>query len=210
MFIYLHGFASSPNSTKARDIKSFFASLDIDIKIPDLNNSDFSHLTITRQIQQVAQEFPNDGNSVTLIGSSLGGLTAVHLAENNLCVQRLVLLAPAFDFLSHWLPKLGEKKIERWQQDKYMMIYHYGKACELPLHYDFVTDAALYQQDKLRRQIPTLILHGVNDDVIPIQASQEFARSRPWVEMLELESDHALFNVINIINFHISRFCHLQ
>jgi hypothetical protein len=209
-YIYIHGFASSPNSTKAREIKSFFAKLHIDIRIPDLNNGDFSHLTITRQLKQVENEFPSDGTPVTLIGSSLGGLTSAHLAEYNFCVQRLVLLAPAFGFLSHWVPKLGQEKLQRWQQDKYMMVYHYGSLCELPLHYDFVTDAALYQEEKLRRQIPTLILHGINDEVIPVQASRDFARLRSWVELVELDSDHALFNVTDKINLQISRFCQLQ
>jgi uncharacterized protein len=209
-YIYLHGFASSPNSAKARDIQSFFANLDIDIKIPDLNNGDFSHLTITRQLKQVEKEFSSDKTPVTLIGSSLGGLTSAHLGENNLCVQRLVLLAPAFGFLSHWLPKLGEDKLQRWQQDKYMMVYHHREARELPLHYDFVTDAAQYQEEKLRRPLNTLILHGISDDVIPIQASRDFARSRAWVELVELDSDHALLNVVDKINFAISRFCQLQ
>lgn len=207
-YIYLHGFASSPNSVKACEIKSFFANLQIDIKIPDLNNGDFSHLTITRQLKQV-EKLLSDGTPVTLIGSSLGGLTSAHLGENNLCVQRLVLLAPAFDFLSHWLPKLGEQQ-ERWQQTQYRMVYHHGSLCELPLHYDFVTDAARYQEEKLRRPIPTLILHGINDDVIPIQASKDFARSRPWVKLIELDSDHALLNVVSEINIAISQFCQLQ
>ncbi len=209
-YIYLHGFASSPNSAKAREINSFFGDLHIDIKIPDLNNGDFSHLTITRQLKQVEKEFPSDETPVTLIGSSLGGLTAAFLAQNYMQVQRLVLLAPAFGFLSHWTHALGEEKLTRWQQDKYMMVYHYGSLCELPLHYDFMKDAALYQEEKLRRPLPTLILHGINDEVIPIQASRDFAQQRSWVELVELDSDHALFNVVDEIFLAISRFCKLQ
>jgi uncharacterized protein len=195
MYIYLHGFASSPNSYKAQELKSRFAKLDIDIKIPDLNFGDFSHLTITRQIKQVAAEFPEDETPVTLIGSSLGGLTSAHLAQRYPQVQRLVLLAPAFEFLLHWLPKLGDEILQRWQQEKYLLVDHYGAKRQLPLHYDFVTDAAQYQEDKLHRPVPTLIIHGIQDEVIPIQASQNFARQRPWVSLVELDTDHALSNV---------------
>jgi uncharacterized protein len=208
-YIYLHGFASSPKSAKALDIQSFLAKYNIDIKIPDLNNGDFLHLTITRQLKQVG-EYLKDETPVTLIGSSLGGLTAAFLAENYTSIQRLILLAPAFGFLSHWIPKLGQEKLTRWQQDKYMMVYHYGAAQELPLHYDFMKDAALYQEETLRRPLQTLILHGINDEVIPIQASRDFAQQRPWVELVELDSDHALFNVVDEINLAISRFCKLQ
>ncbi|MEH1960241.1 MAG: YqiA/YcfP family alpha/beta fold hydrolase [Nostoc sp.] len=208
-YIYLHGFASSPNSAKARDISDRFTQIQTKVKIPDLNAGDFSQLTITRQLTQVAAQFNNDSTPVTLIGSSLGGLTAAHLGQQNLEVQRLVLLAPAFGFLSHWLPKLGGEQIQSWQQEKYIMIYHYGEQRSLPLSYDFVTDAAQYQEKLLQRPIPTLILHGKNDEVIPIEASRDFARSRPWVELVELDSNHALGNVMEEIWQAIRLFCQL-
>ncbi|MEH1847159.1 MAG: YqiA/YcfP family alpha/beta fold hydrolase [Nostoc sp.] len=208
-YIYLHGFASSPNSAKARNIGDRFAQIQTELKIPDLNASDFLQLTITRQITQVAAEFNNDSTPVTLIGSSLGGLTAAHLGQQYLQVQRLVLLAPAFGFLSHWLPKLGDEQIQRWQQEKFLMIYHYGEQRSLPLSYDFVTDAAQYQEKLLQRPIPTLILHGKKDEVIPIKASRDFAYSRPWVELVELDSDHALGNVMEEIWQAICLFCQL-
>lgn len=206
-YIYLHGFASSPKSAKAQDISDRFAQIQTKLKIPDLNAGDFSQLTITRQITQVAAEFPDDSTPVTLIGSSLGGLTSAHLGQQYPQVQRLVLLAPAFGFLSHWLTKLGDKEIQRWQQEQYLMIHHYGQGRSLPLSYNFVTDAAPYQEEILQRPIPTLILHGKQDEVIPITASREFARSRPWVELLELESDHSLGNVMAEIWPAIHRFC---
>ena len=54
-------------------------------------------------------------NELTLIGSSLGGLTAARLAERDARVTKLVLLAPAFTPLAFWpsvligsvLPVLG-------------------------------------------------------------------------------------------------------
>ncbi|MEH2072391.1 MAG: YqiA/YcfP family alpha/beta fold hydrolase [Nostoc sp.] len=208
-YIYLHGFASSPKSAKARHIGDRFSQIHTELKIPDLNADDFSQLTITRQIAQVAAEFPKDSTRVTLIGSSLGGLTAAHLAQQHLQVQRLVLLAPAFGFLSHWLVKFTDEEIQRWQQEKYLMIYHYGEARSLPLSYDFVTDAAQYQEELLQRHIPTLILHGKNDEVIPIEASRNFRHWRPWVELVELDSDHALGNVIEEIWQAIRLFCQL-
>ncbi|MEH1903778.1 MAG: YqiA/YcfP family alpha/beta fold hydrolase [Nostoc sp.] len=208
-YIYLHGFASSPNSAKARDISDRFAQIQTKLKIPNLNADDFSQLTITRQLTQVAAEFSNDSIPVTLIGSSLGGLTAAHLGEQYLQVQRLVLLAPAFEFLSHWLPKLGDEQIQGWQQEKYIMVYHYGEQRSIPLSYDFVTDAAQYQEKLLQRPIPTVILHGKNDEVIPIEASRDFGRSRPWVELVELDSDHALGNVMEETWQAIRLFCQL-
>ncbi len=195
-YIYLHGFASSPNSAKARYFRASFAELAIDLQTPDLNARDFSQLTITRQINQVKAQFSPSPTPVTLIGSSLGGLTAALLAEQCLQVQKLVLLAPAFDFLSHWLRQIGEAKLKQWQEEKYLMVYHYAEKRSLPLSYNFVIDAANYQDKPLLRPVPTLILHGCHDEVIPIAASRNYASSRPWTQLIELNSDHALADVM--------------
>ncbi|MBW4663741.1 MAG: esterase [Chroococcus sp. CMT-3BRIN-NPC107] len=195
-YIYLHGFASSPNSAKAKYFRSSFAELGIDLKIPDLNWGDFSQLTITRQIEQVSAQFPPFSVPITLVGSSLGGLTAAFLAEKFLQVQKLVLLAPAFEFLSHWLPQLGEAKLKQWLDEQYLMVYHYAERRSLPLSYNFVLDAANYQDQQLLRPVPTLIIHGCNDEVIPIATSRNYATARPWVQLIELNSDHALADIM--------------
>ncbi len=174
-----------------------------------MNAGDFSHLTITRQLTQVASQLSHNSTPVTLIGSSLGGLTSAHLGQQYPQVQRLVLLAPAFGFLSHWLVKLGDETLQRWQKEKYLMVYHYGDEQKLPLNYDFVKDASQYKEEALQRPIPTLILHGRHDDVIPIQASRDFAQKRPWVELMELDSDHGLGNMMAQIWRAIQLFCQL-
>ncbi|NEQ67728.1 MAG: alpha/beta fold hydrolase, partial [Symploca sp. SIO2D2] len=98
-FVYLHGFASSPESRKAVYLNQAFANLEISLDVPDLNQGDFSHLSITRQLLQLEAMLPETETPVTLIGSSLGGLTAAWLGQQLAQIQRLVLLAPAFDFL---------------------------------------------------------------------------------------------------------------
>ena len=208
-YIYLHGFASSSNSTKGKYILERFAEKQIKLEIPDLNCDDFYHLTITRQLKQVALLLEQK-KDVTIIGSSLGGLSAAYIGEEFLQVKRLVLLAPAFGFLSHWLPNLGTEVIQRWQREGYLMVHHYGEKRELPLSYDFLTDANRYQERFLQRAIPTLILHGQDDEVIPIEASRDFAQKRSWVELMELNSNHALGNVMMEIWEGIEDFCQIS
>ncbi len=209
-FIYLHGFASGPESGKAVYLRDRFADLGISLEVPDLNQGDFSHLTITRQLTQVETAFPSDETPVTLIGSSLGGLTSAHLAQQHPQVQQLVLLAPAFEFLSHWLPRLGVQQLHQWQSSGYLPIYHHQEQRSLPLHYKFVEDAREYQETKLLRPVPTLILHGRHDEVIPILASRNYANTRPWVQLIELDSDHALSNVMPEIWEATQVFCQLS
>lgn len=206
-YLYLHGFASSPDSYKARIFRDRFAQCHLPLLIPDLNQQDFTHLTLTRQLQQVAALLPPAPVPVTAIGSSLGGLTAAWLGQRHPQVQRLVLLAPAFGFLSHWLPRLGADQVQRWQTEGYLSVYHYGENKALPLKFQFVEDAAQYSETQLQRPVPTLILHGQQDEVIPIQASIDFAHDRPWVRLVELDSDHALGNVSLEIWQAIQAFC---
>ncbi|MEG4036431.1 YqiA/YcfP family alpha/beta fold hydrolase [Microcoleus sp. w1-18aA5] len=220
-YIYLHGFASSPDSLKAKYLRDCFSSLGIDLKTPDLNQNNFSGLTLTRQLQQIETEFLQTPSSpsadkvkqlggVTIIGSSFGGLTAAWLAQRQLSVKQIVLLAPAFQFISHWLPLLGQQQLEKWQLEKYLPVYHYGEQRYLPLNYQFVADMAQYPEEKLIRSVPTLILHGKHDTIIPIQASRNFAANRPWVQLIELEDDHSLGNVLAEIWEAIQKFCQFK
>jgi pimeloyl-ACP methyl ester carboxylesterase len=146
---------------------------------------------------------------VTLIGSSLGGLAAAWLSERNPPVERIVLLAPAFDFLDQWLEKLGPVALQQWASQGWRPCFHYVEQRELPLHYGFVEDQQRYRDLDLQRALPTLILHGQQDEVIPPQASRSFAQQRPWVELIELQSDHALGNVVSRLWQEIQRFCEL-
>jgi pimeloyl-ACP methyl ester carboxylesterase len=207
-YIYLHGFASSPDSAKARYIRDHFVEKQIFLSVPDLNQNNFSELTLTRQIRQVSQEFKDV--PVTLIGSSLGGLTAAWLGVKYPQIERLVLLAPAFGFLSHYLTRLGSETVQNWQESGFLSVYHYAEKRSLPLSYQFVLDSQNYADHALRRSIPTLILHGQRDEVIPVTASQEYAQSRSWVELIELDSDHGLGNALPEIWSKIQVFCDLM
>lgn len=203
-YIYLHGFASSPQSIKAKYLADR-----IPLQIPDLNQGDFSHLSLTRQLEQVTQQYLQSTKPVTVIGSSFGGLTAAWLAEQHEIVDRLVLLAPAFNFLSHWLPKLGQQQLKQWQESGYLEVYHYGAGQILPLHYQFISDLERYRDENLQRSIPTLILHGVADDVIAIDSSRNYAATRPWVKLIELSDDHSLNKTMPQICQAIRDFCNI-
>ncbi|HHP7232384.1 MAG TPA: YqiA/YcfP family alpha/beta fold hydrolase [Xenococcaceae cyanobacterium] len=208
-YIYLHGFASSPQSDKAQYLKRCFATVGINLEIIDLNQGDFTNLSLTRQIKQTVAAFKTVSNSVTLVGSSFGGLTAAWIAEKYPQVKRLILLAPAFNFLAYWLPQLGEAQVKQWQESGYLSVYHYGADKLLPLSYEFVVDAAQYEPNLLQRRIPTLIIHGTQDETIPVKASIEYKKSRSEVKLLTPNSDHSLHEAMEYIWQEIQLFCSL-
>ncbi|NEQ98151.1 MAG: prolyl oligopeptidase family serine peptidase [Cyanothece sp. SIO2G6] len=195
-YLYLHGLASGPQSRKAQDLRDRLHQVGHTLHILDLNQGDFTQLTLSRQIQQVKDYLASDSlasdQPTTIIGSSLGGLTAAWVGQHCLQVQQLVLLAPAFQFLHHWRSHIPADQWQQWQQTGTMNIYHYGYETMMPLAYSFVADLTQYQETNLSRPVSTLVIHGVDDEVVPIQASQDYARERSHVILLEVTSDHAL------------------
>lgn len=90
MIVYLHGFNSSPASGKARQLGEYMARLgrQADYYCPALANS--PRAAIAQVEAGLAQCRPE---SVTLVGSSLGGFYATHLAEKH--NWKAVLVNPA-------------------------------------------------------------------------------------------------------------------
>ncbi|MEC9423023.1 MAG: YqiA/YcfP family alpha/beta fold hydrolase, partial [Nitrospinota bacterium] len=80
--IYLHGFASGPNSNKACAFKKRFEELKIPIYAPDLQENDFENLTLSRQVKLI-QSIIDDkkDKEFGLIGSSMGGYLATLTAQ---------------------------------------------------------------------------------------------------------------------------------
>lgn len=193
-YIYLHGFASSPKSNKAQYLRDRFTEVNLDLNVLDLNQGNFSRLTLSRQIQQTIAAFPDSQTPITLIGSSFGGLTAAWVAQQQQ-VEKIILLAPAFGFPQSWYAKLKPEQIEQWRESDALPIYHYGEGKQISLHYQFLQDADNYPLSGLKRSLATLIIHGIHDDVVPIQVSRDYASQHSQVKLIELNSDHGLNDV---------------
>lgn len=90
MIVYLHGFNSSPASGKAKQLGEHMASLGrlADYTCPALPNS--PREAIAEVEATLARSRPD---AVTLVGSSLGGFYATHLAEKH--GLKAVLVNPA-------------------------------------------------------------------------------------------------------------------
>ncbi|KHD09112.1 esterase [Candidatus Thiomargarita nelsonii] len=192
-FFYLHGWASSPQSSKAQFFKQCFEQRGLSLQIPDLNPNDFYHFSLTQQIQQVEALLPN--SPVTIIGSSFGGLIALWLAERLPQIQSIVLLAPALNFLNHCRILMGESNFAQWRRQGEFAFTNYAEPGERLISYGFIEDLQQYVDADLQRRVPSLILHGNQDMVVPIQTSRDFAATRPWIKLVEFDSDHRLINV---------------
>jgi pimeloyl-ACP methyl ester carboxylesterase len=205
--VYLHGFASSPQSSKAQFFRQKFDQLGVSFEAPQLDEGNFEGLTITGQLSVVERAV--GGRPAVLMGSSLGGyLAALYAARHPGEVERMVLLAPAFQFASRWRARFRPEDLELWKQQGSAPFFHYGYKSAQRLGYSFVEDADQYEDAPDFGQ-PVLILHGSEDAVVPPGISLEFAAARPNVRLRLFASGHELTDVLAGLWMETSRFLDL-
>jgi pimeloyl-ACP methyl ester carboxylesterase len=197
--LYLHGFASSPRSRKARFFAEKLAGLGFDVQIPDLAEADFQHLTISNQLRVVERAACGGSAApepVILIGSSLGGYLAALYAAAHPEVDRLILLAPAFCFHQLWTKELGPERLRLWREKGSIPIFHYGEERNMLLGYQLMEDASRFDAFPNFPQ-PCLIFHGAQDPVLPLSQSAAFAAVHSNARLVELQSGHELIDVLD-------------
>jgi len=192
--VYLHGFASSPQSSKARFFAERFTELRVPFTAPELDEGSFETLTISRQLSVI--ENAVDGELVVMMGSSMGGyLAALFAARHVEQVEKMVLLAPAFQFPTRWKARYSVEELERWRAQGTIPFFHYGYKEERGLGYQIVEDASRYEDEPAFRQ-PALVLHGRCDEVVPAEVSKAFAEGHPNVTLRVVDSGHELTDVL--------------
>jgi pimeloyl-ACP methyl ester carboxylesterase len=197
--VYLHGFASSPQSTKARFFARKFAEAGVAFEAPALDQGNFEKLTIGGQMQVVdkaASDVAEAGEPLVLMGSSLGGyLAALYANQNPKAVDRLILMAPAFRFLDRWRARLSAAELDQWKQKGWAPVYHYGTKTDQRLGYPFLEDASRYPSVPDFHQ-RALILHGTEDPVVPYKVSCDFALAHSHTRLALFKSGHELTDVL--------------
>ena len=189
--LYLHGFASSAQSSKAQYFRERLSRYGVRVDIPDFNQPSFETLTVTRMLDQVADAIGASGEPVAIVGSSLGAFVAVNAAARH-TTDRLVLLAPALDFASNRMRELGEAGLASWKSTGRLDVFHYGFDRIMPVRYALYEDAARHDAFALHPAMPILIFQGTRDTVVDPAVASRFARERPNVTLRLLDDDHQL------------------
>jgi uncharacterized protein len=209
--IYLHGFASSPASRKARFFGARFESIGAEFVAPALDEGDFRNLRISTQLRHVesllaaparsaqpGERIPPEQATV-LMGSSLGGYLAALLAVRHPSqIDRLVLLAPAFNLFDRWTAESGPEKLAAWKKDGQIPVFHYGSQRKELIGHQFIEEASQFEPFPNFQQ-DALIFHGVADTVVPIAFSESFADSHPNARLIRLQSGHELTDVVDVV-----------
>lgn len=207
-YLYLHGFASGPDSTKGTRLAAHFGAAPTPrvLRRLDLRRPSMEHLRVSAMIEHVRGEI-GDGPAVVL-GSSLGGLTAARVAEQDDRVVGVVLLAPAFQLARRWRAAQPDV-VARWQERGYTEVDDHARGGTARVDYGFLEDAEAVDQvgdgwPDVR--VPTLLIHGTADEVVTIGRSREWAAARPHVRMVEVADGHELSASLDRIIVEVERF----
>jgi pimeloyl-ACP methyl ester carboxylesterase len=169
-YVFLHGLGSARVGEKSESLREHALTqnrgfLRFDMRGHGESSGQLGEIAVTALVADTIRVLEDLGSSV-LIGSSLGGLVATHVAAARPdLVDRLALLAPAFGLM----PTLRQ----RLDKDGYMKI---GENIHFHVKADVLADAEQLDERTLpaRLKVPTLLVHGTSDDVIPQVVSELF------------------------------------
>ncbi|WP_438027489.1 YqiA/YcfP family alpha/beta fold hydrolase [Sorangium sp. So ce233] len=194
-WLYLHGFASGPSSTKGVQIAAHLERRGVAVERLDLRVPSFERLRLSAIIEAVKRAIGGERDRAVMMGSSLGGLTASRVAAEDARVCALVLLAPAFRIMERWRQRLGEEGFLAWEERGWLEVDDYAEKRRSRVDFGFAVDAAEVDERSggwPDVRVPTLIVHGVHDEVVDIALSREFAAGKRHVRLVEVDDGHEL------------------
>ena len=192
-FIYLHGFASSPSSTKAVFFAEKLAQGGHAVDALDLEEGDFQGLTITRQLAVVRRGIARTSGELALIGSSMGGYLALVAAAEEPRVRQLMLMAPAIDMRATWAVRYGAARLAAWKAAGAVPTFHHAHGEERLIGYGLYEDLERYDPAPPAR-IPTLAFMGRRDETVAPAAVERWARQHASVRLRWFDSGHELLD----------------
>jgi pimeloyl-ACP methyl ester carboxylesterase len=152
----------------------------------------------------------SNGTPVTIVGNSLGGWIAWLLAQEYEQIERLVLVAPAFNMMGVRARSISEERQHTWHTAGWMPWDDDPLHRDWPLSWKWVEESEAYWKTTFNRlrHVHTTILHGLQDRVILPGGSQQFVEqllakdiSFP-VELNLIPGDHRLSSPENMERFH--------
>ncbi|XXF75462.1 YqiA/YcfP family alpha/beta fold hydrolase [Myxococcaceae bacterium GXIMD 01537] len=194
-WLYLHGFASGPESSKGVALAAHYARQGIHLERLNLRQPSFEHLRLSAMIRTVRDAIGGEQERAVVFGSSLGGLTALRVAEEDARVCALVLLAPAFRVVEQFRRHASPQAWRQWEETGFAEVEDYAEKRRARVDFGFIEDA---ERIDARSggwpdvRVPTLIVHGRADETAEIGYSQAWARGRRHVRLVEVEDGHEL------------------
>lgn len=142
------------------------------------SEGEFEDITISEAVDDIlnAIKFMKESgySKIGLVGSSFGGIASVIVASKTDYLFILALESPVSDDLGKLVAQESRQEIETWKERGFIY-YTSSNGRKLKLNYSFFEDDEKvngYEAAK-KIKIPTFIVHGDNDESVPIEQSKK-------------------------------------
>jgi pimeloyl-ACP methyl ester carboxylesterase len=198
MLLYLHGFASGPDSAKGRAFAERFAREGVETCRADLTPGPdgFERSTPLTMLAEAERALAASG-ARAVMGSSLGGYLAAVLASRHAEVERLVLLAPAFRLFERWSRRLTPGQIAGWKANG-LETDHHATGTRRRIGWAFLEEAAKLPAFPEVR-VPTLCIAGLRDELVPLADVEAFVERTPPARLVVVDDGHDLLASVDRI-----------
>ncbi|MEK7286774.1 MAG: alpha/beta fold hydrolase [Nitrospirota bacterium] len=198
--LLIHGFLSNKNSDTNLDLSKFFiekgiATVRLDLYAHGESDGLFLQLSLSRCLLQVSGLIAwikkNGYEKIALVGSSFGGLIAIHTAAKHADIVSLSLKCPVSNYPPLWQKWFKEDGLANWKERNKLVFFSDNR--RVTLEYGFYSDLLQYPsyQDAAHLCIPTLIVHGDADEDVPVDQSLRL------FETLRLDASRKRLEVIS-------------
>ena len=187
--LFAHGFEGSPHGSKPSYMKE---ALGWEVTAPKMSELGWSIANQTEVLTRLIDEKEFD----IVIGSSMGGLAAANASSMRPDEDFvLILMAPAFGLAENWegMEDTGRNAWKTTGERRYT-----GFELDIMLPWEFMEAA-----EKMSWPIPlhpTAIMHGKNDEVVPISFSRKVEKECSNVTLHEFDDTHRLKDSMRFIS----------
>lgn len=183
--LFAHGFEGSPDGSKPTYMKE---ELGWDVTAPNMSELGWNIEQETEVLLRLI-----DANEYDIIaGSSMGGLAAANASALRPDANfTLLLIAPAFGLDNLWRSGAGKIRLACWRILGSAPYFLQGLQKKIRLPWNFIKAADKMSWPEIVH--PTVIIHGIEDEVVPIESSRKVARENSNVlELLEIDDGHRM------------------
>lgn len=181
-----HGFLSSKESRTNALLEEILVEAGLSMLRFDFfghgeSGGDFAELTISESVDDVLSAIgflkQSGYKRVGLVGSSFGGMASLLAASQSTDLVFLALKSPVVDYPNMMKFLYGEAMLEEWRKKGFADVQGPDEQT-YKLSYAFYEDSTAHDGYEAceRISIPTLIIHGDQDETVPVNQSQKASR----------------------------------
>jgi len=202
VIIFLNGFLDAMDSARKKKVandlmKEGYVTVRFDYAYGS-GSGDISNFTLTNQIADATAVIDHvmrrgyvDSERIVIIGHCFGGMAAILMSAFDPRVKAVVAISTPYWFEDTRVTRLEEREMARIRLKCYFHLFSENLGKEIRINYSFFEDGMKKDMARAVRDLrqPLLLIHGRQDESIPVANAQEiYDRAPGKKELLIVET----------------------